>query len=120
MELLNAQILQSLPRLNANGGKDPMVHLKYYGPDSAMIWFACEGQPEHGGCRFWGIRVDPTESHWTYFTLCELADIRGPEGERVRRDETFAPRPLSQLKELLDYITRVPDRETGDDLSLHR
>jgi hypothetical protein len=120
MQLLNAQILQSLPRLNANGGEDPMVHLKYYGPDSAMIWFACEGQPERGGCRFWGIRIDPNESHWTYFTLRELEDIRGPEGERVRRDETFAPRPLSQLMELRDYITRVPDRETGDVLSLHR
>jgi hypothetical protein len=120
MEPLNEHILHSLPRLNANGGTDPTAHLKYYGPDSAMIWFAFEGQQEHGECRFWGIRVDPNESHWVYFTLRELEELQGPEGERVRRDETFTPRPLSTLMELRDYITVVPDRETGDDVNLPR
>jgi hypothetical protein len=120
MDLLNDPILQSLPRLNANGGTDPMAHLKYYGPDSAMIWLAFEVQQERGDCRFWGIRIDPNQSHWIYFTLRELEDIRGPEGERVRRDETFTPRPLSQLMELRDDIILVPDRETGDDVHRHR
>lgn len=101
MTLMDAEIFRSLPKFGENSGDDPVVHLKYYGPDSAMTWFVTEGQVENGEYRFWGIIVGPDTKNFGYFTLRELQNTQGPDGDYVARDEAFIPRPMSQIVELM-------------------
>jgi hypothetical protein len=51
--------------------------------------------PERNLCFGW---VEGFEPELGYFSLDELAEIKGPLGLRIERDLNFCPKPLSEIK----------------------
>ena len=100
MGLLTDAPIHTLPRLNTNHGSTAMVHLRFFGPDSATQWYVVEGQEECGEFVFWGLTFGPYDRHWSYFTLRELQATRGPLGYSVCWDESFVPSPYIELVDL--------------------
>lgn len=88
-------VLRSLPALTQNSSADPLVYLRFVQLGTGRSWLATEGQQQNTQFQFWGVKVKPTGSHWGYFTLEELEDEEGPDGEVVARDMNFAPARLS-------------------------
>ena len=77
--------------------KDPIVHIKFFTPDSNWTWYATEGQADEDDFRFFGY-VCGFEEELGYFVLSELESARGPLGLPIERDLYFRPTPLSQIK----------------------
>ncbi|MDQ3819916.1 MAG: DUF2958 domain-containing protein [Acidobacteriota bacterium] len=97
MELLPAELRASLPKLyGQEGNRDPIVHIKYFTPDSSWTWFATEGEEEEGDFRFFGYVIG-FEREWGYFVLSEMESARGPLGLPIERDLHFTPAPLSEV-----------------------
>lgn len=97
MELLPAEVRESLPKLySQEGNRDPIVHVKYFTPDSSWTWFATEGEEDEGDFRFFGLVIG-FEREWGYFVLSELASARGPLGLPIERDLHFTPAPISEV-----------------------
>jgi hypothetical protein len=93
MELLPA----SLPKLYAQeGNRDPIVHVKYFTPDSGWTWYATEGQAEENDFVFFGYVIGH-EREWGYFVLSEFESARSLLGLPIERDLHFAPGPLSEV-----------------------
>lgn len=100
--LLTAQLWQDLPALINVPDEDPMVHVRYYLPDAAAVWYAVAGATLAGDYYFWGLYLGPYGKSWRYFTLSELEATCGPEGEHVVRDEEFEAKPLKEIQEITD------------------
>jgi hypothetical protein len=97
MELLPEEVRASLPKLYAqDGNRDPVVHVKYFTPDSSWTWYATEGEPEEEDFRFFGYVIG-FEREWGYFVLSELESASGPWGLPIERDLYFKPGPLSEV-----------------------
>ena len=93
MELLTEELRAQLPPLySQEGDADPVVHAKFFTPDSNWTWWVTEGQTEGEGddFRFFGF-VQGFEAEWGYFVLSELESARGPLGLAIERDLYFAP-----------------------------
>ena len=100
MQLLTPELRAQLPRLyTQETEKDPIVHLKFFTPDSRWTWYATEGEEEDGDVRFFGFVIG-FENEWGYFMLSELESARGPLGLSIERDLHFAPQPFSEIKRL--------------------
>jgi len=97
MKLLTAELRRKLPPLYAQeGDPDPIVHCKFFTPDSSWTWFATEGAPEDGDFRFFGYVIG-LEEEWGYFVLSELESARGPLGLPIERDLYFTPGRISDV-----------------------
>jgi hypothetical protein len=97
MDLLPAEVRERLPKLYAQEkNRDPVVHVKYFTPDSNWTWYATEGQPEDDDFLFFGYVIG-FEREWGYFTLNEMKAARGPLGLPIERDLYFEPAPLSEV-----------------------
>ena len=97
MELLPAEVRASLPKLYAQeGNRDPIVHVKYFTPDSSWTWLATEGQVDEDDFRFFGYVIG-LEREWGYFVLSEMEIARGLLGLPIERDLHFTPAPLSEV-----------------------
>ncbi len=97
MELLPAELCDTLPKLyTQNGTRDPVVHVKYFTPDSSWTWYATEGQAEEDDFLFFGYVIGHFRE-WGYFTLNELRAARGALGLPAERDLYFTPAPLSEV-----------------------
>ena len=72
---------------------DPIVHAKFFTPDSNWTWYVTEGSADEEDFRFFGYVCGMQE--WGYFVLSELADARGPLGLPIERDLHFTPSPFS-------------------------
>jgi len=97
MKLLPAEVRARLPKLYAQEKTpDPIVHVKYFTPDSNWTWYATEGEEDEGDFRFFGL-VLGFEREWGYFVLSELASARGPLGLPIERDLYFEPAPISEV-----------------------
>jgi hypothetical protein len=97
MELLPAEVRASLPALySQEKNPDPIVHVKYFTPDSNWTWYATEGEEDEGDFRFFGL-VFGFEREWGYFVLSELQSARSPRGFAIERDLYFTPGPLSEV-----------------------
>lgn len=91
MQLLTKELRQQLPPLYAQEAEDdPVVHAKFFTPDSQWTWYVTEGSPEGDDFRLFGY-VRGLESEWGYFLLSELEQARGPLGLPVERDLYFRP-----------------------------
>lgn len=91
MQLLTKELRQQLPPLYAQEAEDdPVVHVKFFTPDSQWTWYVTEGSPEGDDFRLFGY-VRGLESEWGYFLLSELEQARGPLGLPVERDLYFRP-----------------------------
>ena len=95
MKLLTQEIRKLLPPLYAQDGKggQAMVYLKLFTPDSQWTFYATEFDGED---TFFGL-VEGHEKELGYFSLSELAKIRGPLGLPIERDLHFKPRTLSEI-----------------------
>ncbi len=97
MELLPAEVRARLPKLYAQeGNRDPIVHVKYFTPDSGWTWLATEGQVDEDDFRFFGYVIG-MEREWGYFVLSELESARGPMDLAIERDLHFTPAPISEV-----------------------
>lgn len=97
-EWLRAQV----PDLGAaRYARDPTLRCKYLTPDSNWRWYVieagrCEDTAGNPDVLFWGF-VEGIEHEFGYFSLNELASVRGPLGLPVERDLYFEPKPTSQI-----------------------
>lgn len=97
IKLLTKELRAGLPPLYAQENvKDPIVHAKFFTPDSSWTWYVTEGQADGDDFRFFGF-VCGLEDEWGYFVLSELEAVRGPLGLFIERDLYFQPAPFSQL-----------------------
>lgn len=97
MELLPAELRQSLPPLYSQENvDDPIVHIKFFTPDSNWTWYVTEGSPDEDDFRFFGYVVG-FEEEWGYFLLSDLASARGPMNLQIERDLYFTPVPISKI-----------------------
>jgi hypothetical protein len=100
MELLPAELRQSLPPLYSQEKRDdPIVHIKFFTPDSNWTWYVTEGSADEDDFRFFGYVVG-LESEWGYFLLSELAAARGPLDLPVERDLYFKPVAVSTIRNI--------------------
>jgi len=101
MRLLSQELRQSLPELRAQeSNSDPIVHAKFFTPDSNWTWFVTEGSPEGDDFIFFGY-VCGFEQEWGYFSLNELESVRGPMRLSIERDLYFKPAPMSEILRFL-------------------
>jgi Protein of unknown function (DUF2958) len=97
MTLLTEELRASLPPLYAQEKEaNPVVHAKFFTPDSNWTWWATEGQTEGDDFRFFGF-VQGFEHEWGYFLLSELESARGPLGLAIERDLSFVPGPFTDV-----------------------
>src|SRR3989442_14234515 len=97
MKLLTAELRASLPTLYAQEKvPDPIVHAKFFKPDSNWTWYVTEGEAEEDDFRFFGY-VCGLEEEWGYFVLSELESARGPMGLAIERELYFKPSAFSQV-----------------------
>jgi len=97
MELLPDDLRASLPRLYSQEKiADPVVHAKFFTPDSNWTWFVTEGEADEEDFRFFGF-VCGQEEEWGYFMLSELEFARGPLGLAIERDLHFKTEPFSEV-----------------------
>ena len=95
MKLLTQELRRKLPPLySAEKCADPIVHAKFFTPDSSWTWFVLEFDGED---TFFGYVVG-LDCELGYFSLEELESVRGPLGLAVERDIYFKPRLLSEVK----------------------
>ena len=97
MQLLTAELRAVLPPLYAQEKtKDPIVHCKFFTPDSNWTWYVTEGQAEDDDFLFFGF-VCGFEDEWGYFLLSELESARGPLNLPIERDLYFTPGPFGEI-----------------------
>ena len=97
MELLPDELRRALPPLySQEKTKDPVVHAKFFTPDSSWTWFVTEGSPEDNDFLFFGYVIG-FEEEWGYFAHSELASVRGPLRLPIERDLHFRPGPFSEV-----------------------
>jgi hypothetical protein len=97
MQLLTEELRRSLPALYAQEHvSDPIVHVKFFTPDSSWTWYATEGSTNGDDFIFFGYVIGH-EREWGYFSLSELEEARGPMKLPIERDLYFKPGPFSQV-----------------------
>jgi hypothetical protein len=97
MELLPENLKSRLPPLLSQEAADePIVYAKYYLPDTPWAWYVTEGEAEDGEFLFFGF-VTGLDDEFGHFRLSELEGIRGPDGQRVHRDESFTEGKLTDV-----------------------
>jgi hypothetical protein len=97
MELLTEELRQNLPALYAQEkNSDPIIHIKFFTPDSSWTWYATEGSQDGDDFIFFGYVIG-FEREWGYFSLAELEGARGPLGLPIERDLYFKPGLFSQV-----------------------
>ncbi len=95
MKLLTKALRDRIPPLYATENQeDPMVHVKFFTPDSSWTWYVIEFDGED---IFFGFVV----GHYPElgnFSLSEMQSVRGPLGLPIERDLYFDPCRLSEAK----------------------
>lgn len=95
MQLLTKQLREMVPPLySTENESDPLALCKFFTPDAHWTWYVLEFD---GSDLCFGYVVGD-EPELGYFSLKELAGIRGKLGLPVERDLYFEPTPLSVLK----------------------
>ncbi len=97
MQLLTQELRDSLPPLYAQDGNDnPIVHAKFFTPDSNWTWFVTEGSQEENDFLFFGFVIGFAEE-WGYFALSGLESARGPLKLPIERDLYFTTGPFKEV-----------------------
>ena len=92
-QLIPDELLPIIPSLYATERtSDPVVHVKFFTPDSNWTWFVTEYDPDERRC--FGL-VEGLETELGYFSVPELEEVRGPFGLPIERDLYWKPKPLS-------------------------
>lgn len=102
--MLTKEIKDKLPKLYSTEKiptGEKRVQVKFFTPWSNWTWFAVEGERRKDGTWIFFGLVHGHEKEWGYFTLEELAEVRGPGGLRIERDYHFGTPTISEAK--LEY-----------------
>ena len=99
MKLLTKEIRKKLPPLYSTeevptGEKVCVV--KFFDPCGSWTWYAVEYD---GKDLFFGL-VDGLEMEWGYFSLSELAAVKGPFGLGIERDLYFGMPKMKDIEAL--------------------
>ena len=95
MQLLTKELREALPELYATEhDADPLVQARFFATWSDWSWYPIEFDGEDS---FFGLAVGFV-AELGYFSLSELASVKGPFGIGIERDKWFDPTPLSKLK----------------------
>ena len=79
MKLMTKELRGRIPPLySAEKQADPMVHAKFFTPDSNWTWYVLEFD---GKDTFFGL-VYGLETELGYFSLSEISTVAGPLGRR--------------------------------------
>jgi hypothetical protein len=85
-----------IPRLNSGEKQDdPLAVVKLFTPDSSWTWYITEYD---GQDTCFGLVVG-FETELGYFSISEIAGVKGPLGLRIERDLWFRPVPITQLRD---------------------
>ena len=94
--LISNKILKFIPNLyETEDQKDPLCHIKLFTPDANFTWYIIEVSIDENLCYGY---VKGLENELGYFSLDEIADIRGSLGLPVEIDNSFKHTPLSAIK----------------------
>lgn len=95
-QLLPDELRVTLPSLYSNEklGLNAQAQVKFFTPDAGWTWYASEFDGED---TFFGLVIG-LEIELGYFSLSELAEVRGPLGLPIERDRFFTPQTLSDLQ----------------------
>ena len=94
--LISKELLANIPKLyETEDIKDPWCHIKLFTPDANFTWYIIEVSIDENLCYGY---VKGLESELGYFSLEEIADIRGSLGLKVEIDSSFKPTLLSDIK----------------------
>lgn len=94
-EYMPTEVRVKIPPLYATENEtNPTARLKLFTPDSSWTWYATEFDGED---TCFGLVVGH-EIELGYFSLAEIAAVRGPMGLRVERDLYFQPTSLKEIK----------------------
>lgn len=87
--------LSGIPALYAQDGKGKgaIAYLKFFDPCGSWSWFATELEAATGEA--FGL-VKGFEDELGYFSLNELANVKGKMGIGIELDMHWTPRPLSE------------------------
>lgn len=109
-KLLDDESRARLPKLYSTEalGTEAMAQVKFFTPDGGWTWYASEGSPvdangyydtdkEKVDFLFFGLVIG-FEIEYGYFSLSELAEVRGSLGLPIERDTYFEPAPLGELE----------------------
>src|SRR5256885_15462210 len=97
MQLLTQELRASLPPLYAQeGNTNPIVHGKFFTPDSNWTWFVTEGSVEEDDFIFFGYVIGFAEE-WGHFALSELESARGPLRLPIECDLYFKVGPWQEV-----------------------
>lgn len=110
MKLLTKEIRKKIPALYAQDGKGgkAIADVKYFTPSSGWSWYATEFDGED---TFFGL-VEGFEKELGYFSLKELASVRGPLGLPIERDLYFKPKPLDEIAP--EMFSDSQEKKDGD------
>jgi hypothetical protein len=96
-----AQLLANGQARAGGQGLDPLPVVKLFTPDAHATWLLTELDPEDGDTAFGLCDLGLGMPKLGYVRLSELASIRGPLNQPVKRDLYFIPqRPLSEYARL--------------------
>lgn len=96
-QLLTPKLRRQLPALYATDGKgdEALAIVKFFTPESNWYWYGVEFD---GHDRFFGL-VFGHAVELGYFSLAELASLKGPWGLPVERDCGFKPTTLKAIRQ---------------------
>jgi len=99
VKLLTKEIAAALPALYSQEekGLEAIVQVKYFMPTGSFTWYATEYDPDER--LFFGFVHSSLcpEGELGYFSLDELASVRGRIGLGVERDLHWKPKTLAEV-----------------------
>jgi hypothetical protein len=91
-DYIPAWLAPYIPDIYKSEQDDPVVWAKLFTPDAGWTWYITE----HTDDDCFGFVVG-FEREWGYFSLKDIASVRGPFGLRVERDLWWRPKLASQV-----------------------
>jgi len=95
-QLIPKDILEAIPDLyDSTDTVDPLCRVKLFTPDANWIWYVIEYSKEDSDLCYG--YVQGLEHELGYFSLEEIASVRGALNLPVERDASFEPIRLSEI-----------------------
>jgi len=100
MMLLTKEIKAALPALyttEATKAEEKIAVVKFFNPSGAGTWYGVEFDGQDTFFGYVESPLGPDCSEWGYFSLSELASVRGRFGLGIERDLHFKPTRIAEL-----------------------
>lgn len=97
MNLLTKTEMAKMPLMNSQEEvelDEKMVYFKFFTPWTSWTWYAMESDGSHYCFGF----VEGQEDELGYFSLRELAKVKGPAGLKIEKDKYFDSVKFGELK----------------------